>query len=36
MLQLKIFGIRIVDLRTTPWAVRDERRLFGEGTLPPV
>ncbi|MFF9864699.1 hypothetical protein ACF1G0_04640 [Streptomyces sp. NPDC013953] len=35
-LQLKIFGIRIVDLRTTPWTARDERRLFGQGTLPPV
>ncbi|MBT2528341.1 hypothetical protein J7E91_23735 [Streptomyces sp. ISL-99] len=36
MLQLKIFGIRIVDLRTTPYTLHGERRLFGQGTLPPV
>ncbi|MFF4603042.1 hypothetical protein ACFY12_09860 [Streptomyces sp. NPDC001339] len=36
MLQLKIFGIEIVDLRTTPFALHDERKLFGSGKLPPV
>lgn len=36
MLQLKIFGIRIADLRTTPFAVHDERKLFGRGKLPPA
>ncbi|MEU9981759.1 hypothetical protein [Streptomyces sp. NPDC050856] len=35
-LQLRIFGIRILDLRTTPYTLRGERRLFGRGTLPPV
>ncbi|WP_310726674.1 hypothetical protein [Streptomyces sp. N2A] len=34
MLQLKIFGIQIVDLRTTPFALHDERKLFGQGKLP--
>ncbi|MFI1533316.1 hypothetical protein [Streptomyces anandii] len=32
MLQLKIFGISIVDLRTTPFTLHGERRLFGHGT----
>ncbi|MGW1377428.1 hypothetical protein ACWD6P_24600 [Streptomyces sp. NPDC002446] len=36
MLQLKIFGIQIVDLRTTPFALHDERKLFGHGKLPPA
>ncbi|MFG3505578.1 hypothetical protein ACGF5F_08665 [Streptomyces sp. NPDC047821] len=31
-LQLKIFGISVVDLRTTPFALHGERRLFGQGT----
>ncbi|MGW7023052.1 hypothetical protein ACWGGS_27420 [Streptomyces decoyicus] len=34
MLQLKIFGIQLVDLRTTPFALHDERKLFGRGKLP--
>ncbi|GAA2309749.1 hypothetical protein OHT20_06475 [Streptomyces caniferus] len=34
MLQLKIFGIQIADLRTTPFALHDERKLFGRGKLP--
>ncbi|WP_432012100.1 hypothetical protein [Streptomyces cucumeris] len=34
MLQLKIFGIRIADLRTTPFALHGERKLFGRGKLP--
>ncbi|WP_431999963.1 hypothetical protein [Streptomyces sioyaensis] len=34
MLQLKIFGIQLVDLRTTPFALHDERKLFGHGKLP--
>lgn len=34
MLQLKIFGIQIADLRTTPFALHDERKLFGQGKLP--
>ncbi|ARH90105.1 hypothetical protein [Streptomyces sp. MOE7] len=34
MLQLKIFGIQVVDLRTTPFALHDERKLFGRGKLP--
>ncbi|MEU1624817.1 hypothetical protein ABZ746_05605 [Streptomyces sp. NPDC020096] len=33
MLQLRIFGIQIVDLRTTPFALHDERKLFGQGKL---
>lgn len=36
MLQLKIFGIQIADLRTTPFALHDERKLFGQGKLPPA
>ncbi|MFG2091974.1 hypothetical protein [Streptomyces sp. NPDC048612] len=36
MLQLKIFGIKVADLRTTPFALHDERKLFGRGKLPPV
>ncbi|MBB1243655.1 hypothetical protein GL263_08795 [Streptomyces durbertensis] len=32
MLQLQIFGISVVDLRTTPFTLRGERRLFGQGT----
>lgn len=36
MLQLKIFGIQIADLRTTPFALHDERKLFGRGKLPAV
>ncbi|MEE4420600.1 hypothetical protein [Streptomyces bugieae] len=36
MLQLKVFGIQIVDLRTTPFALHDERKLFGHGKLPPA
>ncbi|MEU5209180.1 hypothetical protein [Streptomyces sp. NPDC020742] len=36
MLQLKIFGIQIADLRTTPFALHDERKLFGHGKLPPA
>ncbi|MBL1098559.1 hypothetical protein [Streptomyces coffeae] len=36
MLQLKIFGITIADLRTTPFALHDERKLFGRGKLPPA
>ncbi|WP_327687870.1 hypothetical protein [Streptomyces tubercidicus] len=36
MLQLKIFGIQIADLRTTPFALHDERKLFGRGKLPPA
>ncbi|MFF9086605.1 hypothetical protein ACF1BE_09390 [Streptomyces sp. NPDC014991] len=31
-LQLKIFGISVVDLRTTPFTLHGERRLFGQGT----
>ncbi|MGW1894694.1 hypothetical protein ACWCP6_31290 [Streptomyces sp. NPDC002004] len=34
MLQLKIFGIRIIDLSTTPFTLHGERKLFGQGTLP--
>ncbi|MGW7577456.1 hypothetical protein [Streptomyces sp. NPDC054765] len=34
MLQLKIFGIQIADLRTAPFALHDERKLFGRGKLP--
>ncbi|MCZ1006235.1 hypothetical protein [Streptomyces lydicus] len=34
MLQLKIFGIQIADLRTTPFALHDERKIFGRGKLP--
>ncbi|MEV0977945.1 hypothetical protein [Streptomyces sp. NPDC049915] len=32
MLQLRIFGISVVDLRTTPFTLHGERRLFGQGT----
>ncbi|MDF3290534.1 hypothetical protein [Streptomyces silvisoli] len=30
-LRLRIFGIELVDLRTTPFALHDERRLCGQG-----
>ncbi|MFI9048283.1 hypothetical protein [Streptomyces sp. NPDC053427] len=36
MLRLKIFGIEIANLRTTPFALHDERKLFGRGKLPAV
>ncbi len=33
-LQLRIFGISLVDLKTAPFTLHDQRRLLGQGTLP--